>query len=1011
MSTFDQKKYDNTKSCKYCNYNFSEKYNQRKIILTEKVDKYKLKRIIDDFGNNNINQETQDNLKEYYNNLNDRGEITITYKQNNNSGRYYSNKFSLQNMFNEVRSSIIHKNCLDVDFKNSIVTIIIYLAEKHKLKIPNIIKYSNDRENILKEINDDRMTAKKLIIQILNGGFSEKYHEDKNINKFLKGIEKESLMLHKYFYNIDKRIDDENIYNYKAKSFSRLLQDYENRLIMHLYDYFSYRKIKMMTLIFDGILLFPKQSININEAEKYLFNKSGINMKILIKPFDDHYSRFGEVNINIKEFKDNYVNKFYYNGKVIHHNHMLKENNIIDYICQNCNLKIKNTKELIVLFHNSKGYDNSYMIDIFSKVENIRINCLAENNQRFKMLNFKIPGKKYNIKIIDSLSFLQGDLNSLSKDLDNDLKIVTKNEFQNNFKYVNKKLSNFPYQYLKPENLNEKEIPEMKEFDNILTMKKITKEEYEEVKKFYKKMKFKNLKEYLECYLKSDITLLADIFNNFRKMIFDEFELDCCKYISSPSLSKDCALKYSKCKIEHIKDVTIFNFVRKSIMGGLSNSINPYIKLDDIKKETIAYNDISSQYPNELRKKLPVSDYKFIEELDETKYGQNKDHGCFLLCDVKTTDKIRNDPLYSQCPMLVSRCKITDKNLSEHQLKQIKEKRENDYLLNHKKVKNINIKDIKYNSQSEKLITNLGKDSNCYLNFGMYQMMKKAGYEITIKKILEFKHESIFKDYIEYLYSKKKQYSLEKKKSFELIYKILMNSFYGSTLTDKTRFRDIRICTSKRQSLRLTKLPTYVSMNPINENLVIVELSKKKCVFDSPIMIGSEVLFNSKCNLYNYMYNIIPKLFGRENITYSFRDTDSISYKIKNCPYENYLKTLEENPHLFKKELGLMENEIDDNIHEIISLRSKCYSILTVNDNIKKAKSISKNYCKKFHTHEYFKKILFNEIKMKKAEYYKISLKDGKLITEHQSKDDISNFNDKRFMIDNITSKPHEINI
>ena len=43
-------------------------------------------------------------------------------------------------------------------------------------------------------------------------------------------------------------------------------------------------------------------------------------------------------------------------------------------------------------------------------------------------------------------------------------------------------------------------------------------------------------------------------------------------------------------------------------------------------------------------------------------------------------------------------------------------------------------------------------------------MMKKAGYEITIKKILEFKHESIFKNYIEYLYSKKKQYSLEKKK-------------------------------------------------------------------------------------------------------------------------------------------------------------------------------------------------------------------------------------------------------
>ena len=70
-------------------------------------------------------------------------------------------------------------------------------------------------------------------------------------------------------------------------------------------------------------------------------------------------------------------------------------------------------------------------------------------------------------------------------------------------------------------------------------------------------------------------------------------------------------------------------------------------------------------------------------------------------------------------------------------------------------------------------------------------MMKKAGYDIVIKKILEFNHKAIFKNYIEYLYSKKKEYSLQNKKSMELCFKILMNSFYGSTLTDKTRFRDI----------------------------------------------------------------------------------------------------------------------------------------------------------------------------------------------------------------------------
>ena len=374
--------------------------------------------------------------------MNKDGEVNIIYKQNNNKGKYYSDKFSLQNMFNEVRSSIIHKNCIHVDFKNSIVTIIIYLSEKYNLKIPNIVKYSKDRGNILKEINNDRMTAKKVIISILNGGFSEKYHDDKNNNKFLKNIEKESEILHEYFYKIDRKI-----YNYKGKNFSRILQDYENQLLMNLYDYLSFKKIKMMSLIFDGILLLPKQSINITDIEKYLYNKSNIPIKISIKPFECHYKKFGESNVDLKEFKKKYKIKCYINQKVIHHNHMLKENNIIDYICNNYNLKIKNTKELIVLFHNSNGYDNSYMIDIFSKIENVRINCLAQNQERFKMLNFRIPNKQYNIEIIDSLSFLQAKLEDLSKDLEDDLKIVTKNHFKDKFKFVNKKLENSYFNY------------------------------------------------------------------------------------------------------------------------------------------------------------------------------------------------------------------------------------------------------------------------------------------------------------------------------------------------------------------------------------------------------------------------------------------------------------------------------------------------------------------------------------------------------------------------------------
>ena len=75
-------------------------------------------------------------------------------------------------------------------------------------------------------------------------------------------------------------------------------------------------------------------------------------------------------------------------------------------------------------------------------------------------------------------------------------------------------------------------------------------------------------------------------------------------------------------------------------MGGVSSSIRPFTKLDN-DNECIVYNDISSLYPNELVKKLPYKDYKFVETFDELKYGIDKNHRCIMLCDVKTTDKIK----------------------------------------------------------------------------------------------------------------------------------------------------------------------------------------------------------------------------------------------------------------------------------------------------------------------------------------------------------------------------------
>ena len=129
-------------------------------------------------------------------------------------------------------------------------------------------------------------------------------------------------------------------------------------------------------------------------------------------------------------------------------------------------------------------------MNVFSKIPNIKINCLAENQSRFKMINFRIPAKKYNIKIVDSLSFLQSKLDDLSGDLEDNLKSITKVHFQDKFEMINKKMENFPYMYVNLNNLDEVNLPQKKYFNNILTMKDISDKEYNEIELFYKKNGF-----------------------------------------------------------------------------------------------------------------------------------------------------------------------------------------------------------------------------------------------------------------------------------------------------------------------------------------------------------------------------------------------------------------------------------------------------------------------------------------------------------------------------------------
>ena len=168
----------------------------------------------------------------------------------------------------------------------------------------------------------------------------------------------------------------------------------------------------------------------------------------------------------------------------------------------------------------------------------------------------------------------------------------------------------------------------------------------------------------MNIYLKLDICLQADIFSVFRKCIWDKFEIDCSKYITSCSLSLDLMLKYTEVKIELIRNVSIFDYVNSSILGGICITSQ---NIADDKNGIISFCDIAILYPYIMTQKLPIGNFRFIKYFNRNRY-LNTDYSCLLNCEIYTTDKVRNNSILKQLPALISKTSIKY-DLSEFQKK------------------------------------------------------------------------------------------------------------------------------------------------------------------------------------------------------------------------------------------------------------------------------------------------------------------------------------------------------
>jgi len=90
----------------------------------------------------------------------------------------------------------------------------------------------------------------------------------------------------------------------------------------------------------------------------------------------------------------------------------------------------------------------------------------------------------------------------------------------------------------------------------------------------WQRFSIQTLGEYSDLYLKMDVLLLIDIFENFRDICIKSYDLDPEHYYTLPGFTWDVMLKHTRVNFEVLTDIDMVMFIECSIRGGLSQCSN-----------------------------------------------------------------------------------------------------------------------------------------------------------------------------------------------------------------------------------------------------------------------------------------------------------------------------------------------------------------------------------------------------------------------------------------------------
>jgi len=699
------------------------------------------------------------------------------------------------------------------------------------------------------------------------------------------------------------------------------------------------------------------------------------------------------------------------NYRVRHHSHLNGE--FLFAACNNCNLQLKpkrskNDYLLPVILHNLKCYDSHFIIKHFQRqytrlitkhqkitYDDVRIIPLNQE----KYLQFQIG----NLRFMDSFQFLSASLDHLVSLL---LKSGKEN-FQHTAKYMGDaeflfQKGVFPYSYFTDRSkFQETHLPPIENFYNTLNDEPLSVDDYERAHKIWNFYNIQNLQEYHDHYLKSDVLLLTDVFENFRNSVYDKHGLDCLYFPTLPSLAWSMALKHTKVELDLITDSEAYLMIENAIRGGISTIANRYSKANnpltgnfDPSKPTtfITYLDMNNLYGAAQSDYLPVGDFNFLSADDVSKFDlmaitENSPIGYIVECDLEYPTTLHDN--HSDYPLAPEHLTVASEMLSPF-------------------VQNLIRPGWK---PTKKLIPNLYNKTKYVTHYRNLQFYINHGLIVTkIHRILSFKQSTWLKSWIDMCTTQRQNAESE----FEAdLAKLQANSTFGKTMEQVRNRVNIRLIADPKKLTKAVSKPSYREARIINPDLVMVRAARQKVLLNKPIAVGFCVLELSKLLMYRFYYDYLKPKYG-DRCSLLFTDTDSLCCQIETQDlYHDMSKDMDlfdtsnfdQDHYLYSKKnhrvLGKMKSETGSTPpDEFVGLRAKMYSLTCGKKSHKKIKGIKKNYSKKHVQHESFLNVLRNASRTTNATFRIFRSTNHILNTLEISKTCLSAVDDKRYILE-----------